>query len=73
MTRPRVRRSFHHRLNKAVVQVDAIEVSSHQVGEGQPGGDIYIHIRVGWKALTVTGAIIAQAVVTLISERNLFF
>lgn len=70
---PKITRSVNHRLNKATVQVDAIEVSTREVGPGQPGGDIYIHLRVGWKALTVTGAVIAQAVVTLISERNLFF
>lgn len=66
--------AFVRRLTHATVAVQAIEVNQQAVNtEGQPGGDIYIHIRVGWKALTVTGLVIAQAIATLVKERGLLF
>ncbi len=66
--------AFVRRLTHATVAVQAIEVSQQPVNtEGAPGGDIYIHIRIGWKAITVFGLVVFQALLAIVKERGLLF
>jgi hypothetical protein len=50
-----------------------IEVPDHEAEDAERDGDVYIRIHLGWKALAVFGAFLAQTALSILSDQyNLF-